>query len=50
MAHSPRSPETDDEAPMPVWVYVAGVAVIVLALAPEIVKMLDAEKATPTGR
>lgn len=33
MADSSRGPETEDDAPMPVWVYVAGAAVIVVALA-----------------
>jgi hypothetical protein len=28
----PRSPETNDEAPMPKWVYVVGVVVILLAV------------------
>jgi hypothetical protein len=32
MAHRPRSPETDDEAPTPRWVYAVGIVVILLVM------------------
>jgi hypothetical protein len=32
MAEPPRLPSTDEEAPMPRWVYAVGIAVVLMAL------------------
>ncbi|HEV8534319.1 MAG TPA: hypothetical protein VGR87_01160 [Candidatus Limnocylindria bacterium] len=33
MTESPRGPDSDEDAPMPPWVYAAGIVVVILAVA-----------------
>jgi hypothetical protein len=33
VTESPRGPDSDEDAPMPPWVYAAGIVVVILAVA-----------------